>query len=337
MDQTIGKRIAQNRKRLGLTQDQLAEKLGVTAQAVSKWENDQSCPDIAMLPKLAEIFGTSTDALLGREAPPPVREAEVVTGEENESEGFHYQKGNWEFRWDSGRKGSLAFAVLVLLVGGLLLAGSILNWDVSFWGLLWPSALLVFGLTGLFPKFSFICLGCTLFGAYFLADELNVLPFQVSGSIILPVILVLFGISLLADALRKPKKPKFNIVHNGKTGKHKSHCSAEGEHFECSTSFGEDTQYIALPYLRSGHASVSFGELTVDLSGCEEIAGDCAIDANCSFGELRLLVPHQYRVEHSRHTAFAEINIAGQPDSNPSGVISLDANVSFGEITIRYI
>ena len=67
MEQTIGRRIAENRKRLGMTQDQLAEKLGVTAQAVSKWENDQSCPDITMLPRLAEIFGISTDALLGRD------------------------------------------------------------------------------------------------------------------------------------------------------------------------------------------------------------------------------------------------------------------------------
>ena len=65
MEQTLGKRIMHHRKRMGLTQDQLAEKLGVTAQAVSKWENDQSCPDITMLPKLADIFGISVDALLG--------------------------------------------------------------------------------------------------------------------------------------------------------------------------------------------------------------------------------------------------------------------------------
>ena len=42
MEQTMGKRIAANRKRLGLTQDQMAERLGVTAQAVSKWENEVS-------------------------------------------------------------------------------------------------------------------------------------------------------------------------------------------------------------------------------------------------------------------------------------------------------
>ena len=56
MEQTLGKRIMENRKRLGMTQDQLAEKLGITAQAVSKWENDLSCPDISMLPNLSRFL-----------------------------------------------------------------------------------------------------------------------------------------------------------------------------------------------------------------------------------------------------------------------------------------
>ena len=67
MEQTMGKRIAACRKRMGLTQDALAEQLGVTAQAVSKWENDQSCPDITMIPKLANLFSITTDELLGVE------------------------------------------------------------------------------------------------------------------------------------------------------------------------------------------------------------------------------------------------------------------------------
>ena len=107
MEQTIGRRIAENRKRLGMTQDQLAEKLGVTAQAVRKGEKDQSCPDITMLPRRAEIFGISTDALLGRDTAQPVHTAEVIDEEENEPEGLHIDNGNWEFHWDAGRKGSV--------------------------------------------------------------------------------------------------------------------------------------------------------------------------------------------------------------------------------------
>lgn len=66
---TIGSVIASNRKRLNITQDALAQKLGVTNQAVSKWELDQACPDIQLLPILADIFGITMDELFGRENP----------------------------------------------------------------------------------------------------------------------------------------------------------------------------------------------------------------------------------------------------------------------------
>lgn len=62
--ETIGKRIAKYRKNRNLTQEQLAEKLGVSPQAISKWENDASCPDISLLPHLSRELGISTDELL---------------------------------------------------------------------------------------------------------------------------------------------------------------------------------------------------------------------------------------------------------------------------------
>ena len=64
-EMSIGKRIMTLRKGKGLTQEQLAERVSVSPQAVSKWENDVSCPDIAIIPKLAEVLGVSTDELLG--------------------------------------------------------------------------------------------------------------------------------------------------------------------------------------------------------------------------------------------------------------------------------
>ena len=76
MKKTLGGRIAEKRKARGLKQDELAERLGVSAQAVSKWENDISCPDIMTLPQLAEILGCSIDELLtGKEE---AREAVLV-------------------------------------------------------------------------------------------------------------------------------------------------------------------------------------------------------------------------------------------------------------------
>lgn len=64
MEQTLGMRIAFLRKRKGMTQEELAQKMEVSSQAVSKWENDVSCPDIQSLPKLAQILNITVDELL---------------------------------------------------------------------------------------------------------------------------------------------------------------------------------------------------------------------------------------------------------------------------------
>lgn len=64
MENTLGKRIAALRRQKELTQDNLAQILDVSSQAVSKWENDQTCPDISLLPQLAQTLGVSVDELL---------------------------------------------------------------------------------------------------------------------------------------------------------------------------------------------------------------------------------------------------------------------------------
>ena len=330
MEQTLGKRIVSHRKRLGLTQDQLAEQLGITAQAVSKWENDQSCPDITMLPRLARIFGTTTDALLGIEHE-PVHQAELVTGEtDDEPDGLHIQTGPLELQF-GGRKSGIGLAVLILLVGCLLLAGKLLQWPVSFWGLLWPCSLLIFGLMGLYPRFGLFRLGCVLFGAYFLADEIGLLSGILGREIVFPVVLVLFGLSLLADTLRK-KRP--GSGHHG-DGKFTSsfHTSTDG--FVCETAFGGDSRLIDLPRLHSGSIDCSFGELVVDLSGCAEAAGS-HVHIDCSFGSVTLLVPRRFRAEMTSDTTFGNTEVSGSPDEN-AAPIYLTCDVSFGSVTVRYI
>ncbi len=61
----LGQRIQDRRKHQGLTQEQLGSDLFVSPQAVSKWENGESLPDIGTLPALCKTLGTSADALLG--------------------------------------------------------------------------------------------------------------------------------------------------------------------------------------------------------------------------------------------------------------------------------
>ena len=62
--QTFGAMLASLRKERGMTQLELAEQMGVTDKAVSKWERDLSFPDVSSLPRLAEIFGISVDELM---------------------------------------------------------------------------------------------------------------------------------------------------------------------------------------------------------------------------------------------------------------------------------
>ncbi len=80
---TLGARIAEARKQKGYTQEEFSQLLGVSPQAVSKWENDLSCPDIMLLPKISQLLEISTDELLTGNAPKreyvPKEEKEIKT------------------------------------------------------------------------------------------------------------------------------------------------------------------------------------------------------------------------------------------------------------------
>lgn len=69
MKESFGQRFARLRKSKGYTQEQIAEKVNISYQAVSKWENDISSPDISILGELATILEVTVDELLGRVDP----------------------------------------------------------------------------------------------------------------------------------------------------------------------------------------------------------------------------------------------------------------------------
>lgn len=77
MDNRIGAVVARERKSLGLTQEELARRLGVTKAAVSKWELGQSMPDAALLPSIAAQFALSIDELFDWRA--HLTDAEIET------------------------------------------------------------------------------------------------------------------------------------------------------------------------------------------------------------------------------------------------------------------
>lgn len=87
MDNTIGKNIYMLRKKQGLTQEELARLINVSFQAVSKWENGNSTPDISLLPLLANVFHCNIDALLGY----PAEQQKIMDYEERYgAEGYYW-------------------------------------------------------------------------------------------------------------------------------------------------------------------------------------------------------------------------------------------------------
>lgn len=336
---TIGKRIAKNRKALGWTQDQLAERIGITAQAVSKWENDLSCPDITILPKLADIFDTTTDALLGRD-----NTGKMVTVENPEKHGkqengftFDSDSGEMDFHWDGARLDRFSLACWVILTGILYLLTRLLSIDISFWNVLWPSFLLAFGLFGLYPKFSVFRLGCALAGAYFLLEKMDILPAKLNSGILIAVLVVLFGVALLADTLKRGNKSRKRYHQNNR---HREFCNdyrTDGNTFSYDASFGSSEQTVNLESLKSGNISVNFGEYTVDLTSIASVESNCRLSADCSFGQLYIRIPRCFQIASTSSTSFAGFEIEGEPDSYTKGTIQLDADVSFGAITICYI
>ena len=77
----LGKTILELRRKKNVTQEEMAAELGVTAAAVSKWENGYTLPDVLMLCALADYFAVSTDELLGRSV---MRKQAIVVAEKEE-------------------------------------------------------------------------------------------------------------------------------------------------------------------------------------------------------------------------------------------------------------
>ena len=81
-DLTIGQRIAERRKLLSLSQEALGEKMGVSRQAISKWEADAAVPEIDKLIAMSKLFSVSVGWLLGTESDVPGQEEKESFTEE---------------------------------------------------------------------------------------------------------------------------------------------------------------------------------------------------------------------------------------------------------------
>ena len=208
------------------------------------------------------------------------------------------------------------------------------NIDLSFWTASWSSALLIFGLFGTLRHPSFWKIGCLFFGIYSILNNWNLLPFSGNKGMLFPIIILLFGLSLLLDAIKKPNLPKFRFHGNGTV---KNHCEYTETGFDYKGSFGDHDQQITLPLLKNGRISTSFGDYTVDLSGVSALETNAKLDASVSFGELTILVPRRFTVKQTNTTAFGAFEIVGHPDPEAQGILTIHSSTSFGETTIQYV
>lgn len=79
MKETFGKRFQRLRKEKGLTQQDIADNVGITFQSVSKWEQDINLPDVNALLTLSDILGVSVDELLGKEKTTIIENSNLIT------------------------------------------------------------------------------------------------------------------------------------------------------------------------------------------------------------------------------------------------------------------
>lgn len=338
-EKTMGQRIAQRRKALNMTQERLANELGVTAQAVSKWENDLSCPDISILPRLTRVLGITADELITGQAP----EYAPEPGHEPEPEpvddrpGIYVESDNgrkFDIHFGAPRRAGFSAALWLICLGGLMLAGPLLALEaVSFWNAVWISGLFVFGVSGMLRRIRFSNIIAALAGVYFALEGLGLVKLDLGWEILFPALIVLLGVSLLFDRGRKHARGIHVTSRAGQAGQ----ISVENGYLSYSDSFGEDSYLVSAPELTGGDISVSFGEHELDFSGVERVSENCVIEVNSSFGELTLRIPKRFRVDLNSSKNFAKMEIHGHPDPEPQGVITLDVDVNFGELEVQYV
>lgn len=325
---TLGKRILYHRKRLGMTQDQLAVQMGVTAQAVSKWEHDLSCPDVTTLPRLAELFGITTDELLGTRPQDP---ATVHIGEVEDPP----RNWSWNFQWD---KGGVLFALFLVALGAAYITVTLLKLQVGFWSLLWPLALVYVGLSSCLNRFSAFGGGAMAAGVYFLLVNLGVIPSLITWPIILGALLVLWGVSMILDQTRKRQQKRKVILRSGHSENQprRSYDLREG-YADVDIVFCSDNIHVQTPELQGGNVDLAFGSLILNFADCGALAPNCCLELDCAFSSLVLQVPGRYRVDLNLERTGASLDISGAPSPTPEAALRLTGDCSFGSMKIQYI
>ncbi len=328
--ETMGKRISDLRKNKGMTQEQLAQRVGVTAQAVSKWENDLSCPDISILPQLAEALGVTTDELLGRA---PLQE--VKTEKRNDT------KGHVSVKLKMSSVEKLVVALLLMGIGVIFLLNAFhvitLGEGITFWSVLWPFLVACIGIMACKSDLSPFTVGLFLFGVYMLLFNLGIIPtqYKLTWAMAWPVALILIGLTILLKFLFPNWKRQGSLFEVDKSDP-VFECTDEGGFLRIDSDFSSQTKKLEPGTLFIGaKVDSSFGNLVLDLTEAE-IQNGALIEADVSFGALTIQLPASVGVKAQCDSSFGGCDCpAGDP--NAPIQIELKGDVSFGKIEVKYL
>lgn len=341
---TLGKRILYYRKRMTMTQDQLAERMGVSPQAVSKWEHDLSCPDVTSLPRLAEIFGITTDELLGiTSAQPQSAKTDIFDGDDEDevTDSGQSVPSLWKtLRRYSGR---YLWALFLIALGGIYLTADLLELNTDFWDILWSLSILFFGIH--WSLHNLLPLGglCILGGGYLLLENLGLVEEHlVTWPLLLGLALVLCGLSILLKRYLRPKGHQCRSTSHYATSCTSSCserptrvCDTSGGSIRADFAFCSDRVTIHEELFRGGSIDVAFGSLVLDLRNCSGATADCELKLDVSFGSLVLLLPGHLRVDLDLDRMGASCDTTGMPEADATPIL-LYGDCAFSSLKLQY-
>ena len=341
--ETLGKRIAMLRKEKGLTQEQLAEKVGVSAQAVSKWENDVSCPDITLLPLLGDILGVTVDELLGVKPIEPhviiLDKDETPNEEKKKNRSFTWE---WNKHKDSARWGTIAFCIGAILICLLFVLrsfpklGLFLNYeDVTAWDYVWPILIFTVGLISIHDHIVFGSL-FMLWGVYeFLCSAIPAMgAYQIKWYVVLLVIAII----MLVKTIIGKKHIICKVNRDGENGDHTPvlDVTQDDNYLDADMSFGSGVITYDSDTLRGGSIDMNFGDYKVDLRKVRTFENDCLLKIDQNFGSLTIYLPQHVRLVKSSDTSFGSFATYGEPSPDASQAIIIRADVNFGTLQVKY-
>ena len=350
-NETLGKRIAALRKEKGLTQEQLAEKVGVSAQAVSKWENDVSCPDITILPLLADLFGVSVDELLGVK---PV-EPHVIILDKDEMPKDEKKKESFNFEWNKhhGKWSTIACCIGAILVCLFFILHSMANvfpyietsdLTLKGWNYVWPILVFTLGLSSV-PEHIAFGSAMMAFGGYefvrrvllgYNVCKLPAVPWYVIVLVfaIVGLLTVIFGRTLFCRRRRRAMEK--HGVYGDRSGRTRMEYSDENNYLKADMSFGNGAVNYERDVLAGGSVDSSFGDYTIDLTQVVTFADSCLLKVDASFGNITILLPRSVRLVKSSDTSFAAFVVTGDPNPDATQTIIIRADVNFGSVQVKY-